>query len=809
MAKQDHKVGPGLFRGQPLYWMGILLLALLAGALAQGMYSSRGARRRYLLAHLARDQRGVSVFRLSPAGPASYRGAGLEFPRGPYPGRDYQALVLAGFTLPGPVTLDLDLTSDDGARVLLDGKVVLSDWHAHPARSRRASVSLAAGPHSLALEHFQLGKGAVLNLELGPKAAPAPVLHPVAASFELETWRGLLVRERWLAWGLVLVLLVLGLWAAWPGLRRAGPWLWRLTAGDHLTPRPGAPYAPWKPGNRLAWLSFALLALVFTYPLLTDLAHSIPCDLWWSRQPQSERWSDQFQYLWSAWWLKQALLSGSNPFFCPLIYHPFGASLAYHTTAFAFALPTVPLQLLLGLVPAFNIVFLLTLTFTAYNTYYAVRGLVGDGLPAWLAGFIFAFNPAHLGRGTSNMCVFSTLWLPLFVYVLFRAGEEPRRRGLWLGLGLLAALNLYASIYNFMFCLVFMGFYLLVGPLVLGRPRWSRGLWTGVGLAVAITALAGAPLLGQMLELKFWGLGVVHLKPVPPVPPQLLFTRPLLHPWFSREISQALAPHMQFHWHYYLGLPLVVLALAALANRRHWRQVLFFLLAGVFFLLAGLDPNFVENHLLGVVPFLRDFRGFDQFLTMTYLCLAFLAALALGQVPAGRENRRLSPRLVCFGLLVLLLGFEFWSLPYPTYRVRVPPAFAQIARDPRSVAVLELPLETGRQWVGPSRNLLYQTVHGKARFASTLSRIPAHLYQPYQRYKNLTRLRQGARFNTQNLNRELDRLRVGYVVVERRYYPAWRRLEALAQGELGWEFMDRDREYTFYRRRLPPQGRQK
>ncbi len=806
MLNRVGDTGPGTIRQRVLYRGGLLVLLLIAGGLMLGLFQSRSLRRRYLLAHLEPGQQGVSLFRLGP-GRAPRRAAGLDFPRGPCPGdTDYQALVLAGFRLQGSATLDFRLISDDGARVLLDGEVVLEDWTPHPARSRQARLTLQPGPHTLAVEYFQLGKRATLRLEMKPVSGAPPVLHPVADSFQLDTWRRYLSRERLLAWVLVVVVVFLGLWAAWPWLRRAGPRLWDYLGRDHLVPRPGAPYAPWKPGNRLVWLSFALLALLYTYPLVTDLAHSIPCDLWWSRQPQSERWSDQFQYLWSAWWLKKALLSGSNPFFCPLIYHPFGASLAYHTTAYAFALPTVPLQMILGLVPAFDIVFLLTLTFTAYNTYYAVRGLVGGGLPAWLAGFIFAFNPAHLGRGTSNMCVFSTLWLPIFIYVLFRAGQQPRRWGLWLGLGLLVALNLYASIYNFMFCLVFLIFYLLVGPLVLGHPRWGWGLWGGLSLAALAALVAGGPLLGEMLWLKFWGAGVVHLKPVPPVPPGLLFTRPLLHPWFSRELSKALAPHMQYHWHYYLGLPLVVMGMLGLANRRRWRQALFFFLAAAFFLAAGLDPDFIDNRILGIIPFLRDFRGFDQFLTMTYLCLGFLAALALGLVPSRSDQRRWSPRLVCFGLVLLVLGFEFWSLPYPTYRVRVPQAFERMARDPRPVAVLELPMEIGCQWIGPSRNLLYQTVHQKARFASTLSRIPADLYQPYQGYRHLTHLRQGARFDPHGLNQELDRLGVGYVVVERRYYPAWKRLDALAEKELGWELMDRDREYLFYRRRLPAKG---
>ena len=234
-------------------------------------------------------------------------------------------------------------------------------------------------------------------------------------------------------------------------------------------------------------------------------------------------------------------------------------------------------------------------------------------------------------------------------------------------------------------------------------------------------------------------------------------------------------------------------------NRRR-RTVFFFLGTGLFFLALALDPSYLGNKLVSSLPGLADFRGFDQFMTIVYFCLAVLAALGV-QVLLGRPGRvaKATPRILLVAIL-LALAFEFWSAPYPLYKTRVPEPFREIARDPSRAALLDLPLQTNLPWVGPDRNMFYQTIHGKPRFAATLSRIPKGLYAPYSGYKNLVRLRQGAIFNIGDLNRELDRLKVGYVVVERAYYPTWRRLEALASRKLGWELMGRAREYTFYRR---------
>ncbi len=62
------------------------------------------------------------------------------------------------------------VTSDDGVRVLVDGKVVLEDWTWHGPKDADVDVDLTAGEHSIRVEHFELDGYATLRLRVEPVA---------------------------------------------------------------------------------------------------------------------------------------------------------------------------------------------------------------------------------------------------------------------------------------------------------------------------------------------------------------------------------------------------------------------------------------------------------------------------------------------------------------------------------------------------------------------------------------------------------------------------------------------------------------
>lgn len=83
---------------------------------------------------------------------------------------DHYATSADGFfTLPkGEYTVEL--TTDDGARVWLDGKPLIEDaWRFQGPTAYRRNVVLTAGRHRLHVEHFQIDGYATLKLSIKPK----------------------------------------------------------------------------------------------------------------------------------------------------------------------------------------------------------------------------------------------------------------------------------------------------------------------------------------------------------------------------------------------------------------------------------------------------------------------------------------------------------------------------------------------------------------------------------------------------------------------------------------------------------------
>lgn len=57
----------------------------------------------------------------------------------------------------------LSLQADDGVRVIIDGELVIDEWHTAQARVYTADVSLASGPHTIVIEYFEANGVAFLN----------------------------------------------------------------------------------------------------------------------------------------------------------------------------------------------------------------------------------------------------------------------------------------------------------------------------------------------------------------------------------------------------------------------------------------------------------------------------------------------------------------------------------------------------------------------------------------------------------------------------------------------------------------------
>jgi hypothetical protein len=66
----------------------------------------------------------------------------------------------------------LEVTSDDGVRIYVDGQLVGEDWTWHAPTTMSRRLNLKSGKHSIKIEHFELDGYSALKAEITPIRNP-------------------------------------------------------------------------------------------------------------------------------------------------------------------------------------------------------------------------------------------------------------------------------------------------------------------------------------------------------------------------------------------------------------------------------------------------------------------------------------------------------------------------------------------------------------------------------------------------------------------------------------------------------------
>jgi len=515
-------------------------------------------------------------------------------------------------------------------------------------------------------------------------------------------------------------------------------------------PKPSRKPAVFLVGSLAAYL---ILTLAMTYPLVLHLSDAIPGDGF-----------DGWQNYWNLWWMKRALIDlGQSPYFTDFLDYPAGVSLHFHTLNPFNGLWSLPIQLVGGLILAYNTVVFLSFALGGLGVYllarYVLRGTSISPWPAWVAGLIFTFSPFHFAHLLGHMQVFSLEWLPFYVLFLLKAVEDARRRRLRALTSLLPALFLvlvglcdwYYVMYLGLFTVLYLAYALLRRQLT----------WAGL-LSVAVAGFAGLAALSPLwLPMALEAGRAGYMRPDPEhilrlSADLLAFVTPNeMHPlWgqtfkaWSERFTTTTSERMVFAGFAPLGLAAYALFRPRLRERWFW------LLSLLFFGVLSLGPVLhvggrTDLPLVGVVPlpydrlnrlvpFMDISRSVSRFDVMVMLSLSILAAMGLSAAcgQGGRGEASLAPpgrrppdrtqsddgvphrRARLLGLLATVaIGFEFLPVPYPLSPPDTPAFYYTLAQDGADYAVLNLPMD----WDRP-QYLLYQTVHGKRLISAYTSR---------------------------------------------------------------------------------------
>ena len=119
---------------------------------------------------------------------------------------------------------------------------------------------------------------------------------------------------------------------------------------------------------------YTVLALVLTWPLLSNLATAVPGVPQWA--------FDESTFLWNTWYLKHALVDNlSSPLHTDLIWYPLGIDLVLYTYNFFHALLAQPLMLAVNLPFGSNFALLTSTVLSGYGVFLLVRWLLATQSP--------------------------------------------------------------------------------------------------------------------------------------------------------------------------------------------------------------------------------------------------------------------------------------------------------------------------------------------------------------------------------------------------------------------------------------------
>ncbi|GIK42713.1 MAG: hypothetical protein BroJett011_65460 [Chloroflexota bacterium] len=410
------------------------------------------------------------------------------------------------------------------------------------------------------------------------------------------------------------------------------------------------------PRHILLLLSYFLLAIILTWPILLHLTTHLPGD-----------GGDDPALAWNLWWVKYALLnSGQNPFYTDFMFYPLGINLAFYTLTVLNAVTTLPLTLNFGVVTASNLHMFFTFTAGGYGAFLLARyvlattdqkpvtesGMVSEGaeeqggrgeipppLPrsprlvlrpgsplllwtcAALAGLFYAFASSKLfyvALGQFNIA--SSHWIPFAVLYILRTRHNPRRLKNVLMAGLFLTLQAWAELTYASFLLVFLALYWLYSILdfrfpifdLNKRPRspcspapllpYSHSLLPHLRAALILCStftLGLSPILAQMLpDLRAEGDFLVEGGGFADAfsADLLGFVIPTMRqPVLGNLISQTSIQAFDKGQHIYLGFVLLGLLLVALFTGFRRAELRFWLIAALIFALLCLGPVVTIN----------------------------------------------------------------------------------------------------------------------------------------------------------------------------------------------------------------------
>jgi hypothetical protein len=572
----------------------------------------------------------------------------------------------------------------------------------------------------------------------------------------------------------------------------------------------------------LALLPIWLLAAVWmTDPLYRNLLTAMPGGL------------DAAQFAWGIWWVKYALLTLHQfPLYTTYEFAPQQVNLAFHTLILLPALISVPLQGVLGLFGALNVVLLASLVATSVCTFLLVRQETGSTAGAFVGSLIFTYAPYKLAHlGVAHLHVVMAWAVPLFALFLLRWLRQSRLTHAIAAGACLGAIGL-TDLSQLALSVVF-GAAVVVGFTLLWLPKWRADsdsgarLRTGVVGIVALgmtAAIVLSPVLAAILDgLRHGWTTDVSLGAADSWSPDLLsYFVPLPQSRFFGSLGTSVARQFNFldpPRLVFVGYVTLALAVASLWADRRANVRCWWLLVAAFWILS-LGPRL---HVAGQTQF--TLGGMQSDIPLPFLLYHYLPMFGGLSVPgyasvfvmlglavlAAHGTHAIAGRAGHATLWAAVLAFvvlgEFAVAPLGLFGPPVNPVYARIATEPGVRAVLDTPVGWNTELGGVGSfdlaEMYYATIDQKPMVSGRISRGPQQLFSYYEQEPALSVLLFPDRPPTPEssdpaqVHAALDRLGVGYIILH--HWPRFEQQLDYMKGTLGYPTFYEDSNLVAFR----------
>lgn len=259
-------------------------------------------------------------------------------------------------------------------------------------------------------------------------------------------------------------------------------------------------------GNGAAWrrhagilIAYAVAAAAFAWPLPLHL------DTHFTGPPSG----DTGVYVWNQWVFRHEILDErSSPYFTDRILRSGRpANLSLHNYTTFQNLLALPLIGVVGVVAAFNLVYLLMTMLAAYAAFLLARHAAGGTAEAFLAGLLFAWSPFLVTRSMDHFSLVAAAPLPIFLLLLLRAtaGLRPLQAiGLGATMWWAASTDPYYGVFCLFVAVLFIGAHLFHIERRAGARTAAARRAVDI-LIVSVAGIVAAILVTGGWELSFLG----------------------------------------------------------------------------------------------------------------------------------------------------------------------------------------------------------------------------------------------------------------------------------------------------------------